>query len=458
MQNSQLPPKKIFIYVFIPVLLTLIASAIVNLQLFQDGGSYLFEIVQINSAAIRHNRISVVLIQLPTIFFMKLVRRFPGGIDEHLSLIRIVFSLSYSLIPFLALLFSWFVVRKRNESLFIWTVLIILFINLVNFSGVSELLISIQLSCPLMLASILIPRTRFFWVSMVILLPFIFFLHPLVAVLFITMAIGNVYVGYKRPEIRSSTWRNAMILVAAGISKFILDIYSLSTYESSFLEKKGMNEYILDTSIENIFLLVVSMIIGAGILINKYKNNFRIRSVISTQRIYLFLIGLAIIACLLSVFQYSYQEFPLKTGLSIVASLIIFFMMAFDSAEKIVHAESVQRFRLVTILAILFSLVVFSKAFVWQLSIQKLRQSISRNESPCLELSSSDFKWLNSNPYKIINTWALPSLALIEQNNNPRKLLLEEGSCKIYRESGSIRFDQWSIIPKQYITLALQKQ
>ena len=83
---------------------------------------------------------------------------------------------------------------------------------------------------------------------------------------------------------------------------------------------------------------------------------------------------------------------------------------------------------------------------------------MSRSESPCLELSSDNFKWLNSNPYKIINTWALPSLALIEQNNNPRKLLLEQGSCKTYLESGTIRFDEWSIIPKQYITLALQKQ
>jgi len=103
-------------------------------------------------------------------------------------------------------------------------------------------------------------------------------------------------------------------------------------------------------------------------------------------------------------------------------------------------------------------LVIASKALVWQLSIQKLRQSISLKESPCLELSSDNFKWLNSNPYKIINTWALPSLALIEQNSNPRKLLLEEGSCKTYYESGTIKFDEWSIIHKQYITLALQMQ
>ena len=272
-----------------------------------------------------------------------------------------------------------------------------------------------------------------------------------------TMAVGNIYLGYKKPEIKSATWRNGIIFSAAGIFKFILDVYSLSNYESSFLEKKGMNDYVLSTSWENKFLLLVSLIVGAGILVG--KNNIKVKSLTSPlKRLYTLLIILATIACMLLVFQYSYQEFPLKTGLSMVASLIIFLMMAFDSVEQTAPAEFIQRFRLVTILAILFSLVVFSKAFIWQLSIQKLRQSMSRNESPCLELSSSDFKWLNSNPYKIINTWALPSLALIEQNNNPRKLLLEKSSCKTYHESGSIRFDEWSIIPKQYITLTLQEE
>jgi hypothetical protein len=195
MQNN-FKSKKVYPYVFLPVLLALIASALVNLQLFQDGGSYLFEILQMKSAAIRHNRYSVVLIQLPTIFSIKVLGKFFGGVNDHLSIIRIIFSLSYALVPFLSLLLCWLIIRKRNEGLFVWAILIILFINLVNFSGVSELLMSLQLSCPLMLASILIPRTRFFWLLTIILLPFIFFLHPLVAVLFITMAIGIWYVGY----------------------------------------------------------------------------------------------------------------------------------------------------------------------------------------------------------------------------------------------------------------------
>jgi hypothetical protein len=458
MKNNPVSSNKIYSYIFLPVFLALTFSAIVNIQLFQDGGSYLFEILQMKSAAIRHHRISVALIQLPTILLIKFLGKFFGGVNDHLSIIRIIFSLSYSMVPFLSLLLSWLVVRKRNEDLFIWAALIILFVNLVNFSGVSELLMSLQLSCPLMLASILIPRTRFFWVLMGILLPFIFFLHPLVVILFITMAVGIMYAGYKKPEKKTASRQIAIILVAVAILKLILNIYSLSTYETSFLETKGMNEYILDTSIENKIFLFVSLLIGTGILIGKYQFKFkRIASTfISIQRAYFFLILLAVVAGFLLVFQYSYREFPLKTGLSMLASLTILLMMAFDSAEKTTAIEMIHRFRLTTVLAIVFSLVIVSKALIWQSSIHKLRQSISKSEGACLELNTENFKWLNTNPYKIINTWALPSLALIEQDIQPRKLLLEKGSCKIYRDSSLVKFDEWTLMPKKYITPSIQ--
>jgi hypothetical protein len=458
MQNNTVPSNKIYTYVFLPVFLALLVSAIVNIQLFQDGGSYLFEILQMKSAAIRHHRISVVLIQLPTILLIKVLGKFFGGVNDHLSIIRIVFSLSYSMVPLLSLLLSWLVVRKRNEGLFIWATLIILFINLVNFSGVSELLISLQLSCPLMLASILIPRTRFFWVLMGTLLPFIFFLHPLVVILFITMAVGIVYVGYKKPEEKTASRQIAKILVAAAILKLVLNIYSLSNYETSFLETKGMNEYILETSIENKIFLFISLLVGTGILIGKYQIKFKgiPSTFISIQRAYFLLMLLAVIAGFLLVFQYSYREFPLKTGLSMLASLIVLLMMAFDSTEKTTGIEIIHRFRLTTVLAIIFSFVLASKAFIWQSSIHKLRQSISKSEGACLELNTENFKWLDTNPYKIINTWALPSLALIEQDIQPRKLLLGKGSCKIYQDSSLVKFDEWTLMPKKYITPAIQ--
>jgi len=161
------------------------------------------------------------------------------------------------------------------------------------------------------------------------------------------------------------------------------------------------------------------------------------------------------LAGFLLIVQYSYREFPLKTGLSMLAALAVLLMMAFDSTEKISNIESVHRFKMVTVLAIIFLLVIASKSFIWQSSIDKLRESLLKSDNTCLELNTDNFKWLNTNPYKIINTWALPSLALIEQDIQPRKLLLEKGSCKIYQESGMVKFDEWTLIPKKYIIPAL---
>ena len=173
--------NKIILYVFIAVSFVQLISAFVNIQLFQDGGSYLFEILQTKSPAIRHHRITVTLFQLPTIVLIKILNKFFSGVSENLSLVRIVFCVSYSFIPIAALILCWTLVRNRNEQLFIWPVITILFINLVNFSCVSELLIALQLSCPLVIGCLTAPKSKFFLTLLIILLPVIFFLHPLVA-------------------------------------------------------------------------------------------------------------------------------------------------------------------------------------------------------------------------------------------------------------------------------------
>src|SRR5215213_2536488 len=106
-------------YTFIPILCSLIVSAIVNLQLFQDGSSYLLELL-ISQSAIRHERLSVFLIQLPTVLTNRLLMRLGVSRDISLQIIRLVFSLSYAVIPLLTLILSWLIIRRRNESLFIW--------------------------------------------------------------------------------------------------------------------------------------------------------------------------------------------------------------------------------------------------------------------------------------------------------------------------------------------------
>lgn len=220
--------------VFIPILLALIVSPVVGLQLFQDGGSYLFEIVLIKSAAIRQNRLGAFLIQLPTVFFVKLIARLSSSIDGKVSAIRFVFSLNYALIPLISLGLSWFIVRRRAENLLIWATFIILFINLVNFSWLSELLIALQLSCPLLLSTIALPGTRLFLLLSILLLALILLLHPLANFIFLTLILGTFYLIYKA-SLNRRFYAQAIALFASAMTiKILLFTLETTAYEKRF--------------------------------------------------------------------------------------------------------------------------------------------------------------------------------------------------------------------------------
>src|SRR5687767_875997 len=169
---------KEIIWVMLPVFLALLVSAIAGLQLFQDGSSYLLEIL-IDHSAVRHDRLSALLFQYPTILLIKAFHWLEINPLVTLPVVRLAFNLNYALTPFVALALSWLVVRKKREESLIWAALIILFVNLVNFSWVSELLISVQLACPLLLALLQNPESKSFRLLFLVLTPFLFFLHPL---------------------------------------------------------------------------------------------------------------------------------------------------------------------------------------------------------------------------------------------------------------------------------------
>jgi len=488
------------------MLVALVVSAMVNLQLFQDGSSYLFELL-VTRSAIRHHRQSVLLIQMPVILADKSLTRLQVDSSYILQVSRLLFSLSYALIPFISLLLSWLVIRRKNEGLFIWAALIILFVNLVNFSWVSELLISLQLSLPLMLASFLMPRSKRFWALTIVLLPIIFFLHPLVVLPLVTTALGAAYVGYKKVEIRRTAWLSAIIFLTVAVLRGIFSLYIMSSYETSFLESSAMNSYLFVTSPENKLFLFISLTIGLISLMAKSIANSRsgmaiiLPIIISIQAlgVLLFLINLTFLPALILILTviisigfiiilpyryYSHNslpsnftlvyiscmglaataggvlisqyfsgsgEFPLKTGLALFTSMLIMGMASYDSTRDMSHLEINQRFRLVTALSIIFSLVIISKSLIWQSSIHKLEQSLVMTTEQCIEVVPEDFPWLERNPYNIINNWSLPSLALVVQDNLPRKLLLEKNDCKLYYESGMVQIDPWTNLPEKSI-------
>jgi hypothetical protein len=153
----------------------------------------------------------------------------------------------------------------------------------------------------------------------------------------------------------------------------------------------------------------------------------------------------------LAQFMLYEKPFKLKTGLTLFAALLIMSMATLDRRRDLMPPEHVWRFRLAIVSAIIFAYVMIAKSLMWHAAVYKLEQTLWHTEGSCVEMVSTDFQWLEDSPYTIINNWALPSLALVEQDKRPRKLILEQNGCQLFFQSGMVQIDPWSVIGKKDI-------
>ena len=507
---TKIRKTKFIFWILLPVLFSLIVSAVVGLQLFQDGSSYLMEIL-IDHSAVRHGRWSVLLFQYPTIFLVKEFHRLEIDPLQTLPVIRFAFSLNYALTSFIAIFLSWLVVRKQREELLIWPAIIILFVNLVNFSWVSELLISVQLACPLLLAMLVDPRSKTFWTLFIFLTPFLFFLHPLVSAIYLVLGAAAAYIAYRRPEDRRAAMLCMLLFLLVAVTRGIYSLLTLSSYELSFAASGEINEYFITDRFENLLFLVAATEIATLVLLSRSvvhsgwrimkampwlvslqsyalfltAANFLLRGnlfplvlfgclglpaflpfwqsqqqtpIEKTRLLYLACTFLAVAASALLLAQYvlAERQFTLKMGLDLFAALAIMAMAAIDCVREVIPEERILRLRLVLALSVIFASVIMVKSLLWHASVQRMEQTLEKTTDTCVEMTSANFQWLAKSPYTIINNWSLPSLALVMQDEHPRKALLAQNDCEVFYRSGMIQLDPWSFFPKEYIIPPLE--
>jgi hypothetical protein len=508
--TTHIKEPKFILWVLFPVSLALLLSAWVGLQLFQDGSSYLLEML-IDHSAVRHGRVSILLFQYPTIFLIKTFSDWGADTLETLLLVRLAFNLNYAIAPFISIVLSWLVVRKKREELFIWAAFVILFVNLVNFSWVSELLIAVQLSCPLLLALLQNPRSKTFWSLFLFLTPFFFFLHPLVVALYLGLAAVSAYIAYREPTYRSVARLSMILFLLAALGRGVYSFFTLNPYEVSLVTSGEASNYFAPTRWENILFLMTAVEVAFLVLLSRWILNARrlimnvitgfvlfqafvflllntafllranpsplvilscivapalfqfwyVRSntsTLNTRTLYLGYIFLSVMAGFLLMAQYvsSDRMFTLKTGLALFAALLILLMAAIDSGRDHTADEHLWRFRFVVVFAMIFTGVMIAKSLMWWAAVHKLEQSLLQTEGSCLEITSAEFRWLETSPYTIINNWSLPSLALVIQDEQPRKALLAQNDCRVLQETGMIQVDPWSLFSKEFVVPPLE--
>jgi hypothetical protein len=410
--------------------------ALANLPLFQDGASYLFELM-VSGSAIRHGRLGAYLVQAPSIVSRKAFTVMHLDAFTRLAAERLVFCLNYALVPLAVILLSWSIVRKTDERLFLWSALIVLMVNLVNFSWVSELLIAVQLGCPLTLACCLHPRRPSLRLLALVLGAFVFSLHALSFLIFLAVAIGSFAAGRGRGPERRPLFVTGCLLVAAAILRAVVSLWHLNDYERSMVQPDNMYEYLFVTPAENILFVLCAVAIG----LNRLRQT-RMPWGLATD------VGLVGVGCIVLVSAYfaGEQGFPLKAGAVLFASLILIVCAGIDSRNRAAEAECRHRFRLVFALSLCFLAVTVTKAAVWHAQLATLEQILVSTGTQCVERSHGDLAWLDRRPGNIVDTWALPSLIAVRQVGDPARYLLAAGDCEAFRRTGEARIDPWTIL------------
>jgi hypothetical protein len=174
--------------------------------------------------------------------------------------------------------------------------------------------------------------------------------------------------------------------------------------------------------------------------------------------LYLACVFLAAAASSLLLAQYILVErlFTLKMGLDLFVALAIMLIATVDSVRERISQERMLRFRLVVALSTIFAGVIIAKSVMWHISVQRLAETLQQTRESCVATTSDDFQWLQNSPYTMINNWSLPSLALVMQDEQPRKALLAQNDCEVFYQSGMVQVDPWSLFSKEFLVPPLE--
>ena len=483
------------------VAVPLLVVAIVGLPLFQDGSSYLLELMT-SQSAVRHHRYSMLLVQAPSIVALKLSALADLDPRSALTVVRGIFSLSYAILPLVALAWSWLLVRQRDPAMMLWPVAAILLLNVVNFSGVSEILLATQLAFPLVLAASQRHPSRFANTTILMLVPVILLLHALVAVLYVGLACGMALRARRLSERDASRARLlAALFGGAALIRLVLDAWLATDYERSMWGGSALGDYFsmgFETAcflavatgsalwfagrreVLERFIVVVSFGLTALMAWTAFRNLTGPRGLDEQPVQVLVLVGVTLIAMAVhairrpggtkqisstdrAVFvllwsavaavitRYTLLEsFPLKTGATVLIAAALLVLAAFDSTRDHPPIEVRRREHFVLNAAAVFAVLVLCKAAIWAAATARLAQEMAASTVACAEIDDTSMDWVRRSPGAILNNWSLPSLGLVSAPLRPPVLLLEAGDCGRFARSGEIVVDPWTVLtPRQ---------
>jgi hypothetical protein len=204
--------------------ITLLLAAGAGGAMLWDGSYYLYCTLNAGHVCIPNNRWINLFLHYPALVL--------SDVSQNIHILRLVFGLTYALIPLGVLALSWWIVRKTAPSLFVWAAFGIGFGTLLlQLHFVSEAIISVQLTWPILLAQ-LVPGRRAVHLSVVILAVLLLVSHPFAIGSFILVGMTAVVVGWRIRALRREKWVWGLIWIGLTILACVRLLFASSAYEA----------------------------------------------------------------------------------------------------------------------------------------------------------------------------------------------------------------------------------
>lgn len=442
------------------ILLAYLLMAIVGLPLFGDGAYYFFKISLDGDPVIPNLRIGSVLPQLPALAASRLT--------DDVLLLRHSFSVGYVAVPVASLWVCWLLVRHRVPELILLP-LLFLIANQINFSAVSELLLSLYVSWPFVFLAALAPDRRLTLLYGALLAPLLLLLHPLTFALagFLSLV---AWTNAASSRTLAGVWRGlAAAFAASALLRLVSTLIGATPYERSLTEPGAAVRYLLAETPSQGALLAWVVVLGLLVWVSLIfiRSGSTGRAARLAQRLlWSGFAALPLIGLLVAVDFLGGEGIKLKAALTFPICLLLMALAVSISARLAAkppvasplrdatgagapRLRRLARLQLAAALTIL--LLAGAKSTAWWTATHGLMNTTASAQVSCLPFGPEepyDLQW----PWMaVIDDWATPINALVFRAPWPIPLLLPADGCRVLEETGEVRLIHWIRRPAEQI-------
>jgi hypothetical protein len=330
-------------------------------------------------------------------------------------------------------------------------------LNQVNFSSVSELLSTLYLTWPLVLAMSLRADRLWVWIYAALAAPLLLLLHPMAFMVAFGLAALAVRLAWQRQAVRRVWLSLALLLTVHGIGRLIWTWWGATSYERSNLTGDGLAHYVLTETTGQHLLLAVTLVLGLTVIRPLSRGTCAGERACGLPRWagWLFLL-LPVIAVLISAEILAGEGIKLKSAATFGVALLFMALAALTA----LHAEQAEDRSVShqgyaspgTLVLLAMLMLLLAKSAAWWTATHGLKNVVAESPLDCIPHEweapfGLQWPWMG-----LIDDWVTPMNALAFRPEQPLPdgsgltpipLLLPEDGCRVLRETGAVYPTSW---------------